>query len=134
MSARQDPVPLEINAAGIPAPRGPFSHAVRGGQTLFVSGLLALGAGGDIVAPGDAGAQAERILGSLDEILDAAGSSREHVVKLTVFLTDLSDRAAVSEARGNFFGDRRPASTLVEVAGLAAAGARVEIEAIAMCE
>jgi enamine deaminase RidA (YjgF/YER057c/UK114 family) len=64
-------------------------------------------------------------------VLDAAGSGFEHVVKVTLFLTDIDDRPRINPVRQEVFGATRPASTLVEVSGLAVPGAKVEIDAVA---
>jgi 2-iminobutanoate/2-iminopropanoate deaminase len=65
-------------------------------------------------------------------VLAAAGCGFEDVVKVTIFLTDVGDRALINPLRQEAFGDARPASTLVEVSRLAVPGARVEIEAVAL--
>lgn len=132
MTPHEGPNRKEIHARGVPAPRGHFAHAVRTHDTVYVSGLLALDAAGAIVAPDDAAAQTEHILRALDEILAGARSAKANVVKLTIYLTHMADRVAVGDARARYFGDTRPASTMIEVSALAAAGARVEIDAIAI--
>jgi 2-iminobutanoate/2-iminopropanoate deaminase len=121
--------PLEV--PGLPPPVGPYAHATVLGDQLFVSGLLALDADGALVGPGDATAQAEHIFAALGRILTAAGAGFEDVAKLTIYLVDLADRAAVSAVRQRVFGDHPPASTLVQVAGLIGEGTLMEIEAIA---
>lgn len=98
---------------------------------IFVSGLLALDEGGRLVGGADAGEQARFIFETLGRILRAAGSELSLVAKLNLYLLDLGDRAAVNEARRAAFGDWRPASTLVRVAGLIGDGTLVEIEAVA---
>jgi 2-iminobutanoate/2-iminopropanoate deaminase len=123
-------MPQQINATDVPASRGHFAHAVRTATTLYVSGLLALDPDGEILFPDDAAAQTDQILQYLDSILAAAGLDRQHVAKLTIYVTDIADRLAIGAARAEYFGAWRPASTLVEVSALAASGSRVEIEAI----
>jgi 2-iminobutanoate/2-iminopropanoate deaminase len=118
-------------APGIAPPLAHYAHAVILNDTLYVSGLLALDEAGNLVGAGDAGAQARFIFETLARILQAAGSDLDHVVKLTHYLLDLGDRAAVNQARIAAFGDWRPASTLVKVAGLIGEGTLLEIEAIA---
>jgi enamine deaminase RidA (YjgF/YER057c/UK114 family) len=71
-------------------------------------------------------------LRNLDAILSAAGARREDVVRITVFLTDMADRDAVAAARVEYFGEHRPAATLVQVAALVAPDYLVEIEATAV--
>jgi enamine deaminase RidA (YjgF/YER057c/UK114 family) len=126
------PGPVALDVAGLPGPAPHYADAVVAGDFVFVSGLLPLDAGGALVGAGDAGAQAAQILVLLGEVLATVGSALEHVVKVTVFLTDIGERGAVTAARLAAFGAWRPASTLVEVSRLAVDGAVVEIDAVAM--
>ena len=119
----------EYRVAGLPAPISHYTDAVRFGDLLFVSGLTAHDADGRLVE-GDAAVQTRRILESLRLVLSAAGASLADVLKVTVYLTDISDRTLINPVRQEFFGNSRPASTLVEVSALALPGMRVEIEAV----
>jgi 2-iminobutanoate/2-iminopropanoate deaminase len=118
-------------AHAMAAPVGHYAHATVLNGQVFVSGLLALAEDGSLVGKGDAGAQARFIFETLARILRAAGSELGHVAKLNLYLLNLDDRAAVNAARRDAFGDWRPASTLVQVAGLIGEGTLLEIEAIA---
>lgn len=114
--------------------RPELSHAadaVRAGAYVFVAGILPVDSEGELVG-GDAVEQARFVLDELGRILEAAGCSPADVVKVTVYLIDVDDRPRINPLRQVFFGDTRPASTLVEVSGLAVPGARVEIDAIAV--
>ena len=114
---------------------GPISHytdAVRAGDLLFVSGIVAVDANGDLVGGDDVGAQARLVFESIERILAAAGCSFDDVVKVTIFLTDVDDRPRINPVRQEVFGTTRPASTLVEVSRLAVPGAKIEVEAIAV--
>jgi len=124
----------EINAAAVAAPRGHFAHAVVARPFVFVSGLLAVDTNGSVGAPGEITAQTTHILDTLEAILAAAGSSPAQLIKLTVYVTGIEDRAAVSALRRKRWPDTRPASTLVEVSALAADGAVIEIDAVARQE
>ena len=119
-----------LDIPGLAPPVGPYSHATQVGELIFVSGLLALDAEGAVVGPGDAAAQAEHIFATLGQILNGLGADFAHVAKLTFFLVNLDDRAALSAVRKRVFGDHRPASTLVQVAGLIGQGTLLEIEAV----
>lgn len=119
----------EFRVAGLPAPLSHYTDAVRFGDLLFVSGLTAHDADGRLVE-GDAAMQTRRILENLRLVLSAAGASIANVLKITVYLTDIRDRTLINPVRQEFFGDSRPASTLVEVSALALPGMRVEIEAV----
>jgi reactive intermediate/imine deaminase len=112
------------------APVSHYCHVVRAGNLVWVSGALGVSADGSI--PADVGEQAELALASIDACLKAAGAGAEHVVKVTVYLIDIGDRARINPARQRYFGEHRPASTLVGVASLVLPGAKVEIEAQAV--
>jgi reactive intermediate/imine deaminase len=111
---------------------GTWSQAVQVGDMLFVSGQIALDAEGNIVGKADIAAQAEQVFKNLNTLLEEAGYGLEHVCKITVFLTDMSDRQAFAEIRKKYFSDHPPASTLVEVSKLALPDLKVEMEAIAV--
>ena len=119
----------EIRVPGRPE----LSHsadAVRAGDTLFVAGILPVDSEGRLVS-GDVIEQAKFTFGELGRILAAAGCGFEHVVKVTVFLTEVDDRPKINPVRQEVFGAARPASTLVEVSGLAVPGALIEVDAVA---
>ncbi len=120
-----------IRSENAPAPIGPYSQAIRTGDHLFVSGMIALDAQSDELLGEDAAAQAEQALKNLGAVLEAAGLSYADVVKTTVFLLDMNDFAAVNAAYAKYFDANKPARSTVAVAGLPK-GARVEIDAIAM--
>lgn len=116
--------------AGLPAALSHYTDAVRFGDILFVSGLTAHDATGQLVGGADAAAQTRQILKNLTLVLDAVGATMADVLKVTVFLTDINDRAAINPVRQEFFGNARPASTLIEVSKLALPEMKVEIEAV----
>lgn len=117
------------------APRaiGPYSQAIRAGRMVFLSGQIPLDpATGEMVGGTDVRAQTERVMQNLEAVLAAASLSFAHVVKATIYLTDLADFAAVNEVYGaRFAGLIPPARATVQVAALPR-GARVEIEMIAV--
>ncbi len=111
-----------------------FAHsadAVRAGGLLFVAGILPADADGALVGGDDVVAQAEHVFGELGVILAAGGCTFADVVKVSVFLTCVGERPLVNPVRQRVFGEARPASTLVEVSGLAIPGARIEVDAVA---
>ena len=122
-----------ISASGAPAAIGPYSHAVRVGQLLFTSGQIALDPSTGKLAGESIQCQTEQVLKNLESVLATAGLTIEHVVKTTIFLTDLADFATVNAIYGARFPAEPPARSCVQVAGLPA-GAKVEIELIACCE
>jgi len=112
------------------APVGPYSHAVRVGDLLFCSGQIPLDpATGSLVA-GDIRGQTERVLENVRAILEDQRLTFAHVVKTTVFLTNLGDFAAMNEVYARYFTQDYPARSTVQVAALPK-GATVEIEVIA---
>jgi 2-iminobutanoate/2-iminopropanoate deaminase len=122
----------EIRVDGLAEPISHFTDAVRAGGLLFVSGVVAVDADGNLVGGDDVVAQTRQVLENLRQVLAAAGCGSENVVKVTIFLTDADDRPTINPLRQEFFGATRPASTLVEVPRLAVPGAKVEIEAVAL--
>jgi enamine deaminase RidA (YjgF/YER057c/UK114 family) len=96
-----------------------------------VAGILPVDASGGLV-PGDVVAQAEHVFGELGAVLAAGGCGFADVAKVNVFLTEVADRPLVNPVRQRVFGEARPASTLVEVSGLAVPGARIEVDAVAV--
>lgn len=107
------------------------ADAVRVGEHVFVAGILPVDADGVLVGPDDVVAQARKVFADLGEILDACGCSFADVAKVGVFLTDVDDRPLINPVRREVFGVVRPASTLVEISGLAVPGAKIEVEAVA---
>jgi enamine deaminase RidA (YjgF/YER057c/UK114 family) len=104
---------------------------VRPGRFLFIAGQTAVDADGAIVGGGDPYAQAKKAYENIGAILSAAGGTFEDIVKITTFITDISCREQVNEARRQFLQKDFPASTLVVVKGLAREEFLVEVEAIA---
>lgn len=117
-----------------PDPYEPFrlSQAMRVGSLLFVSGQAAVGEDGAVVGTGDFDAQAEQTFRNLARVLDAGGSSLADVVKVTIYLTDMSNFEKIVELRGRWFTRPWPADTIVEVSALALPELMIEIEAIAL--
>jgi 2-iminobutanoate/2-iminopropanoate deaminase len=122
----------EYRVEGQAEPISHYTDAVRAGRLLFVSGCIAVDDRGRLVGADDVVEQARQVFRNLGAVLEAAGAGFADVVKVTVYLTDIADRAAINPVRRAVFGDVRPASTLVEVSALAVPGAKVEIEAVAL--
>lgn len=107
-----------------------YCHAVRAGDRVWISGTVGVRPDGSI--PADTAEQFQVALDSLDRCLRAAGGRAEHIVKVTVLLTNIEDRAKINPIRQRYFGDNRPASTLYEVSALVDPAMKVEIEAEAV--
>jgi reactive intermediate/imine deaminase len=113
----------------------PISHytdAVEAGGFVHVSGMLPVNADGELVGDDDVIAQAEQVLRNVGTVLEAAGLTFHDVVKVGVYVRDMADRELINTVRRRYFGEARPASTLVEVSALAHPGALVEIDAVAV--
>jgi|SRR5271163_3449410 len=118
-----------VEAPGAPAAIGPYSHAVRSGGLLFCSGQIPLDpASGELLGATPA-EQARQCLENLQAVCAAAGVTLDRAVRLTVYMTDLGEFAAVNEVYGSFFGADPPARVTVGVAALPK-GAYVEIDAV----
>ena len=109
---------------------GPYAVANVCGQFVFTAGQLGLDPATGDLAPGGVEAEARQALTNLQNVLEAAGSSLQQVVKTTIFLRDMADFAKVNAIYAEFFTEKYPARSTVQVAALPKAGA-VEIEAIA---
>jgi 2-iminobutanoate/2-iminopropanoate deaminase len=119
-----------IKPAKSPAAVGPYNHAVRVGDVLYSSGQIPLDpATGSLVA-GDIKAQTERVLQNVKLILDDQKLTFGHVVKTTVFMTNLGDFAAMNEVYAKYFTGDFPARSTIQVSALPK-GANVEIEVVA---
>jgi 2-iminobutanoate/2-iminopropanoate deaminase len=113
-----------------PAAIGPYSQAVRAGHLLFVSGQVPLDPATGMLVAGGIDAQTRQVLRNVQAILEAAGTTFDAVVRTTVYLTDLSDFAAMNAIYGTFVHEPFPARATVQVARLPK-DARVEIDVIA---
>ena len=119
-----------IGTAGAPGAVGPYSQAVACDGWLYVSGQIPLDPETGEMMQGDIGAQAERVLTSLQAILEEAGAGLADVVKVNVYLLDMNDFQQVNEVYARFFGENRPARACVAVVGLPR-GAQVEMDLVA---
>ena len=113
----------------------PISHYTDGVEAaglLYVSGMLPVNAAGELVGGADVIRQSEQVLDNVGAVLHSAGASFDDVVRVGVYVRDMADRETINTVRRRYFGDARPASTLVEVSALAHPGALVEIDAVAL--
>jgi reactive intermediate/imine deaminase len=122
----------EYRVAGQAEPISHYTDAVRAGDLLFVSGCVPVDSSGTLVGGDDVVAQARQVFRNVGQVLEAAGAGFGDVVKVTIFVTDIADRARINPVRQEVFRAARPASTLVEVSALAVDGAKLEVEAVAL--
>ena len=120
-----------ISTPNAPAAIGPYSQAIRNGNLLFIAGQTSVDPATGKIVPGGPAAEAEQCLKNVRAILQAAGMDMQHVVKATVFLTDMAHFALVNEVYAKAFSAPFPARSCVAVRALPL-GCLVEIEAIAM--
>ncbi|WP_266167980.1 RidA family protein [Dyella subtropica] len=124
-----------LNPAGLSKPTG-YTHVVEvpnTGRTLYLSGQIALDAQGKLIGAGDFAKQADQVFANIKTALEASGASFDNVVKLNMYVTDMSQLQALRTARDKYINTRHPpASTLVEVSKLAREGLLLEIEAVAV--
>ena len=120
-----------ILPAGGAKPVGPYSPGIRYGHLVYTSGQIGLDPAIGKIVEGGVEAQARQVLVNVSTLLEAAGSDMDHVIKTTVFLTDMDDYGKVNEIYATFFKGDPPARSAVAVKGLPL-GALVEIEAVAV--
>lgn len=121
----------ELRVAELSTPVSHYTDAVRCGDFLFISGCVAFDQQGHIVSKGDVVGQMRKALENMGACLTAAGMTFKNIAKVTVFLVDINDRAAINPVRKEFFKDAMPASTLIAVNELVSPDLLVEIEAVA---
>jgi enamine deaminase RidA (YjgF/YER057c/UK114 family) len=109
-----------------------FSRAVRAGPHIAVSGTAPIAPGGGVASPGDMYGQTKRCLEIIQKAIEDAGGKLEHVVRTRVYLKDMSRWEDAGRAHGEFFGNIRPASTMIQIVQAIDAEWLVEIEADAI--
>ena len=120
-----------IRVPGLAEPMSHYTDAVRSGNLIHISGIVSADASGAVVGKGDVVEQTRQIFRNLKLVLEAAGARPSDVVKVTVFMRDVTQRPLINPVRQEFFGPHRPASTLVEVSRLVHDDFLLEIEAVA---
>lgn len=120
----------KVSTDKAPAAIGPYSQAVKSGDLVFTSGQIGIDPARGEITGKDIREQTEQVMKNLCEVLRAAGSSPELVIKTTCFLADIGDFAAFNEIYGKYFTEK-PARSCVAVAALPK-GALVEVEAVAL--
>lgn len=121
-----------VQSENAPRPIGPYSQAVRVGNLLFISGQVALDTAGNLHTS-SIEEETRQVMANLQEILKSAGGDFSHVVKTTIFLSDMNDFARVNEVYGGYFKSQAPARETVQVSRLPK-DVHVEISCIAAME
>jgi reactive intermediate/imine deaminase len=122
-----------INPPTLSAPTG-YTHVVEvtRGKTVYISGQVSLDKSGNVVGKGDFATQTTQVFENLKAALAAAGATFDNVVKVTMFVTDMSNIATLRTIRLKYWGKNPPASTLVQIGKLALEDFMIEIEAVAV--
>ena len=120
-----------INPDTLSTPPG-YSHVVKAGNLVFISGQIAVDPNGQVVGVGDIEAQARQVFANLETAVKAGGGRREDIVSITIYLINPDHLTAYRSAREQFFGSKPPASTLLFISGLARPEILLEIEATAV--
>ncbi|MBX3300303.1 MAG: RidA family protein [Acidobacteria bacterium] len=120
-----------ISTEKAPGAIGPYSQAIKAGNTVFCSGQIPIDISTGEFVSEDVAEQTHQVLKNLSEVLAAAGATLEDVVKTTVFLADMNDFAAMNAVYGEYFSTNKPARATVQAARLPR-DARVEIDCIAV--
>jgi len=121
-----------ISTVDAPQAIGPYSQAIKHNGLLFISGQIPIDPASGNVLTGNIAEQTTQVLKNLAAILKAAGTSRDKVLKTTVFIKDMNDFADMNKVYGEFFGEHKPARATVEVSRLPR-DVSVEIELVAAC-
>jgi enamine deaminase RidA (YjgF/YER057c/UK114 family) len=111
-----------------------YSHAIRRGKTLYISGQIAHDVNGKLVGQGDARAQGEQVYQNIKGILESCGGTMQNIVRITTYVTSLAYRPIMVEIRAKHFPKDPPASTFLVVASLADPAFLVEVDAIAVLD
>lgn len=120
-----------ISPPGAPAPRGPYSPAVRAGDYIFISGQISVDPLSDKTMLGDVQSETRQVLTNIKNILEGCGASMADVVRCGVYLINAADFKPMNEVYAEFFGSAKPARTTIIVAALPLKDAKVEIDAVA---
>ena len=119
-----------INSSNAPAPIGPYSQAVKAGNTLYVSGQIPIDQANDVLVQGSIEEETEQVMKNLGFILEEAGLSFKDVLKCSIFVSSMDNFARINAVYGKYFEENPPARETVEVSGLPK-GVNVEISCIA---
>ncbi len=117
--------------AVLPPPVSHYCDAVRAGEYLFISGIVSVDLSGAVVGKGDAARQAEQIFQHISRVLAHVRADASRIVSVLIHLKDMQDRARINPVRIRYFGEHRPASTLVQVAQLVHPDLLVEVTCVA---
>ena len=125
-----------ITSKKLSKPLGIYSQAVKaeGNRLLFISGMTARDKEGKVVGRGDIKLQTRQVLENIKAALEEAGATFDQIVKVTVYVTDISHFKEIHQARAEYFKKDYPASTMVQVSGLVSEDLLIEIDAIAILD
>lgn len=123
----------KVTTSAVPEPPGGiFSNCLVVGDQVFLSGMTASGTDGKAIGGDSMEAQARAVFAKIRDLVEAAGASVSDIVKLTIYVTDVTRRAEIGRARADAFPGQKPCSTLVEVKALVAPDLLIEVDAVAI--
>ena len=123
----------KVLCPAVPEPPGEiFSNCLVVGEQIFLSGITSSGPDGKAIGGNSLEAQARAVMEKIRHLIEAAGGSMADVVKITVYVTDISRRAELGKVRNEFFPGTKPCSTMVEIKGLVSPDLLIEIDAVAI--
>lgn len=120
----------EYRVAELAEPVSHYTDLVRYGDLAFLSGAAPVDAKGRLTGGSDVAAQARQVFENIKAMLEAVGADFHDILKVTVYVADIADREAINQIRREYFGDSRPASTLVEISRFVVPGMKLEVEAV----
>lgn len=125
-----------ITSKKVSRPLGIYSQAVKaeGNRLLFISGMTARDKEGRVVGKGDIKLQTRQVLENIKAVLEEAGATFDHIVRVTVYITDMNLFKEIHQVRAEYFKKDYPASTMVQVSGLVSKDLLIEIDAIALLD
>lgn len=124
----------QVTSDKIRTPNGHFSHAIRSGSFIFISGMTARQADGTIAGVGDVKEQTRQVCERLRDAVEAAGGSLDDICRVDVYVRNMEDFDAIHEVRREYFSDPAPASTMVEINKFTSPLYLIEMNAIAVIE
>jgi 2-iminobutanoate/2-iminopropanoate deaminase len=120
----------EYRVAQLAEPVSHYTDLVRYGELVFLSGAGPVDAEGRLTGGDDVTAQARQVFENIKAMLEAVGADFHDILKVTVYVADIQDREAINQIRREYFGDSKPASTLIEISRFVVPGMKLEVEAV----
>ena len=121
-----------LNPPTLNDPAGRYTAVVKRGNVVFIAGQTAIDKDGNLVGEGDPLAQARQVYANIDAAIKSVGGTKDDILKTTTYILDLDHLLATRPARNEYFGDKRPTSTMLVISGLADPRYLIEVECMAV--